>query len=72
MDEQEIKRQVKKDLIREQQKIQDAKFKAVLIFLGVGFVSIFFMGEVVWGFGILIYLGIWILYALAYGWQHFM
>ena len=72
MDEQEIKRLVKKDLIREQQKIQDAKFKAVLVFLGVGFVSIFFMGEVVWGFGILIYLGIWILYALAYGWQHFM
>ena len=67
----EIRREVESEIQQQLKEVKAAKAKAVLVFIGVGFVTLFFLRDVVWGVGILVYLGIWVLYAVAYGWQHF-
>ena len=67
----EIRREVESEIQQQLKEVEAAKTKAVLVFVGVGFVSLFFTRDVVWGVGILVYLGIWALYAVAYGWKYF-
>tara|TARA_B100000989_G_scaffold297448_1_gene283257 strand:- start:195 stop:719 length:525 start_codon:yes stop_codon:yes gene_type:complete len=69
---QQIKNEIVEEIKNDYQKVQNAKFKAVLVFLGFGLVTMLFIGGFEWGIGILLYLGVWVLYSLAYGWRYFL